>query len=57
VTPNDSLLLGAALVELLAGGAVSVALLPSSAIAALPREPLPKLRILLAGGEACSPKL
>ena len=48
---------GPGLLRLLRDRAVTATLLPPSVLAALPPQPLPALRILIAGGEACSAKV
>jgi non-ribosomal peptide synthetase component F len=54
---NDELMPGPGLLRLLARQAVGAALLPPSALSLLPPEPLPALRTLVVGGEACPPEL
>jgi amino acid adenylation domain-containing protein len=56
--PQDSERLGDGLAAYMASQAVEVALLPPSVLQVLPeRPPLPHLRVLFSGGEACTPSL
>ena len=48
---------GTALVEMLASRAITVVLLPPSALAVMPVAPLPALRVLAVAGEAFTPSL
>jgi amino acid adenylation domain-containing protein len=54
---QESLLPGQDLIRLLREQAVSIVLLPPSALAALPTEPLPALQTITVTGEACSADL
>ncbi|HEX3728459.1 MAG TPA: amino acid adenylation domain-containing protein, partial [Opitutaceae bacterium] len=57
VAPAQELLPGEPLAATLRRQEISCVLLPPSALAHLPAEPYPKLRILIAGGEASWPEL
>jgi amino acid adenylation domain-containing protein len=57
LAPRLALLPGADLTRLLRQQAISILALPPSALAALPAEELPDLRVFLVGGEACSADL
>ncbi|WP_257168771.1 non-ribosomal peptide synthetase [Bradyrhizobium sp. SRS-191] len=54
---QHDLMPGEPLRELLEQQRVTAVLLPPAALAALPRSPLPDLKILIAGGEACTAEL
>jgi amino acid adenylation domain-containing protein len=54
---RDSLLPGAALIQLLRDLAITTVTLPPSVLAVLPAEELPELRTIIVAGEACSPDL
>ncbi|WP_257168773.1 non-ribosomal peptide synthetase [Bradyrhizobium sp. SRS-191] len=54
---QHDLMPGEPLRELLQRQRVTAVLLPPAALAALPRSPLPDLKILIAGGEACTAEL
>ncbi|HEY0133948.1 MAG TPA: amino acid adenylation domain-containing protein, partial [Nannocystis sp.] len=51
--PSGAALYGPDLLHLLRDARISVVLLPPSLLSSLPQEPLPDLRLLFAGGEAC----
>jgi amino acid adenylation domain-containing protein/thioester reductase-like protein len=57
VAPQEALLPGPALDQLLREHAINITLLPPSALAVLSPEDLPALRTLIVGGEACSAEL
>ncbi len=57
LAPADRLRPGRPLAELMAGCGVTHVLLPPTALAVLPEEPLPDLATLVVGGEACPPEL
>ena len=48
---------GADLARLIADAGITAALITPAALATLPDQPLPGLRLLVSGGEACDPKL
>ncbi len=54
LAPKDSLLPGQLLIECLQKNGITHVTLPPSALAVLPREPLPALQTLIVAGEACS---
>jgi amino acid adenylation domain-containing protein len=54
---QDSLVPGAPLIELLRENGITVMTLQPVALEALPDEPLEELRLIVVGGEACSPEL
>ena len=54
---QEALLPGANLMQLLRQQAITHVTLPPSALAALPPEPLPALKTIIAAGEVCSPDL
>ncbi|BBA33067.1 linear gramicidin synthase subunit C [Methylocaldum marinum] len=54
---REDLLPGPSLIRLLREKAVSLVTLPPSALALLPHEGLPALRVVTVAGEACSPEL
>jgi len=57
LVPQDELLLGESLAQLLQREAVTVATLQPSVLASLPPVELPALRVLLSAGEACTAQL
>jgi amino acid adenylation domain-containing protein len=54
LAPKDSLLPGQPLIERLEKDGITHVTLPPSALAVLPKEPLPALQTLIVAGEACS---
>jgi amino acid adenylation domain-containing protein len=54
LAPKDSLLPGQPLIECLQKNRITHVTLPPSALAVLPKEPLPALQTLIVAGEACS---
>jgi amino acid adenylation domain-containing protein len=57
VVPPRGRLVGDALLDVLAGERITHALIPPAALATLPAAPLPDLRTLVVGGDACPPSL
>ncbi|WP_436763801.1 non-ribosomal peptide synthetase [Streptosporangium sp. V21-05] len=57
VPEAGNILVGRALSRCLSEREVNAVLLPPSVIATLPDDPLPGLRVLVTGGEACTPEL
>ncbi|MER5646465.1 amino acid adenylation domain-containing protein [Streptosporangium sp. NPDC002524] len=57
VPEAGNILVGRALSRCLSEREVNAVLLPPSVIATLPDDPLPELRVLVTGGEACTPEL
>jgi amino acid adenylation domain-containing protein/non-ribosomal peptide synthase protein (TIGR01720 family) len=57
VVPPDGPLLGEALADFLEREAITHTLIPPAALATVPGVPLPALRTLIVGGEACSAEL
>ena len=57
IEPHEALLPGPRLFETLRDREINVATLPPSALAALPREPLPRLRTIVVAGEPCPAEL
>ena len=54
LAPQEALIPGQALIDLLQSAAISTVTLPPSVLAALPYDRLPALRSLIVAGEACS---
>lgn len=57
LVPQDELLLGESLAQLIREQNITVATLQPSVLASLPDTPLPSLRVLLSAGEACTPQI
>ncbi|HLM54863.1 MAG TPA: amino acid adenylation domain-containing protein, partial [Pyrinomonadaceae bacterium] len=57
LAPRSALLPGPAMLELLREQEVTTVTLPPSVLALLPREELPRLRVLAVAGEPCPPEL
>ena len=57
LAPRDQLMPGPELAQLLVEQGITVVMLPPSALAVMPLQSFPELRVLLVGGDVCPPEL